>query len=416
MMTVILLLIIQPEKTFPKPCFSSATNPFMSYQKPLGVSKTLLIFVAPQSLYYNTIIKQLCQIFLTFSIYLRRNPMKKSQFYYELPKELIAQTPIEPRDHSKMMVLSRENNTIEHKHFYDFIDFLNPGDCLILNNTRVLPARMYGIKKDTGAVVEFLLLNNLGNDRWETITGPGKRAKIDTEFSFGDGILTCKIEEVLENGNRIAKFSYDASNIYEVLDKVGEMPLPHYITEKLQDKERYQTVYSKELGSAAAPTAGLHFTDEIMQKIQEKGIKIGYVTLHVGIGTFRPVKAENIEDHEMHSEHYHIPKETADLINVTKKNGGRVVAVGTTCCRTLESVMSSQGEMKEFDDWTSIFIYPGYKFKCIDALLTNFHLPESTLIMLVSALYNRERILEAYETAVKEKYRFFSFGDCMFIY
>ena len=341
--------------------------------------------------------------------------MKKSDFYYDLPKELIAQTPIEPRDHSRMMVLSRENNTIEHKYFYDFIDYLRPGDCLILNNTRVLPARMYGVKKDTGAIVEFLLLNNLGNDRWETITGPGKRAKVDTEFSFGDGILTCKIEEVLENGNRIAKFSYDASNIYEVLDKVGEMPLPHYITEKLEDKERYQTVYSKELGSAAAPTAGLHFTDEIMAKIQEKGIKIGYVTLHVGIGTFRPVKAENIEDHEMHSEHYQIPKETADLINETKKNGGRVVAVGTTCCRTLESVMQSQGEMKEFDDWTSIFIYPGYKFKCIDALLTNFHLPESTLIMLVSALYNREKVLEAYETAVKEKYRFFSFGDCMFI-
>ena len=341
--------------------------------------------------------------------------MKKSDFYYELPKELIAQTPVEPRDHSRMMVLSRKNDTIEHKHFYDFIDYLNPGDCLILNNTRVLPARMYGVKKETGAIVEFLLLNNLGNDRWETITGPGKKAKVDAEFSFGDGILTCKIEEVLDNGNRVAKFSYDASNIYEVLDKVGEMPLPHYITEKLEDKERYQTVYSKELGSAAAPTAGLHFTDEIMAEIQEKGIKIGYVTLHVGIGTFRPVKAENIEDHEMHSEHYQIPKETADLINETKKNGGRVVAVGTTCCRTLESVMNSQGEMKEFDDWTSIFIYPGYQFKCIDALLTNFHLPESTLIMLVSALYNRENILEAYNTAVKEKYRFFSFGDCMFI-
>ncbi len=341
--------------------------------------------------------------------------MKKSDFYYDLPKELIAQTPVEPRDHSRMMVLTRKTNTIEHKHFYDFIDYLNPGDCLILNNTRVLPARMYGVKKDTGAIVEFLLLNNLGNDRWETITGPGKKAKVDAEFSFGDGILNCKIEEVLDNGNRVAKFSYDASNIYEVLDKVGEMPLPHYITEKLEDKERYQTVYSKELGSAAAPTAGLHFTDEIMAKIQEKGIKIGYVTLHVGIGTFRPVKAENIEDHEMHSEHYQIPKETADLINETKKNGGRVVAVGTTCCRTLESVMQSQGEMKEFDDWTSIFIYPGYKFKCIDALLTNFHLPESTLIMLVSALYNRENILDAYNTAVKEKYRFFSFGDCMFI-
>lgn len=342
--------------------------------------------------------------------------MKKSDFYYDLPKELIAQTPIEPRDHSRMMVLSRKNNSIEHKYFYDFVDYLSPGDCLILNNTRVLPARMYGVKKDTGAIVEFLLLNNLGNDRWETITGPGKRAKVDTEFIFGDGILTCKIEEVLDNGNRIAKFNYDASNIYEVLDKVGEMPLPHYITEKLEDKERYQTVYSKELGSAAAPTAGLHFTEEVMEKIRNKGIKIGYVTLHVGIGTFRPVKADNIEDHEMHSEHYQIPKETADLINETKKNGGRVVAVGTTCCRTLESVMQSQGEMKEFDDWTSIFIYPGYEFKCIDALLTNFHLPESTLVMLVSALYDREKVLDAYNVAVEEKYRFFSFGDCMFIY
>ncbi len=342
--------------------------------------------------------------------------MKKSDFYYDLPKELIAQTPIEPRDHSKMMVLSRENKSIEHKHFYDFIDYLNEGDCLILNNTRVLPARMYGVKKDTGAIVEFLLLNNLGNDRWETITGPGKRAKVDAEFTFGDGLLSCKIEEVLENGNRIAKFSYEASNIYEVLDKIGEMPLPHYITEKLEDKERYQTVYSKELGSAAAPTAGLHFTGEILEKINKKGIKIGYVTLHVGIGTFRPVKAENIEDHQMHSEHYQIPKETADLINETRKNGGRVIAVGTTCCRTLESVMNSQGEMKEFDDWTSIFIYPGYKFKCIDALLTNFHLPESTLIMLVSAFYDRDNVLEAYNTAVNEEYRFFSFGDCMFIY
>ena len=342
--------------------------------------------------------------------------MKKSDFYYDLPKELIAQTPIEPRDHSRMMVLSRSDDKIEHKHFYDFIDYLNPGDCLILNNTRVLPARIYGVKKDTGAIVEFLLLNNLGSDKWECITGPGKRAKVDTEFSFGDGVLTCKVLEILENGNRIAEFYYDASNIYEVLDKVGEMPLPHYITEKLEDKERYQTVYSKELGSAAAPTAGLHFTDEIMAKIKEKGIEIGYVTLHVGIGTFRPVKAENIEDHVMHSEHYQIPKETAELINKTKSNGGRVIGVGTTCCRTLESVMQSQGEMKEFDDWTNIFIYPGYEFKCIDALLTNFHLPESTLVMLVSAFYNRDKILEAYKEAVTEKYRFFSFGDCMLIY
>lgn len=341
--------------------------------------------------------------------------MKKSDFYYDLPKELIAQTPLTQRDSSKMMVINRKNGEIYHKHFYDILDYLNDGDCLVLNNTRVLPARIYGTKKDTGAVVEFLLLNNLGNDEWEAITGPGKRAKEGTEFTFGDGLLNCKVIKVLENGNRVAKFSYDGTNIYEVLDKIGEMPLPHYITEKLQDKERYQTVYSKELGSAAAPTAGLHFTEEILKKLTDKGVKICYVTLHVGIGTFRPVKAENIEDHQMHSEHYHIPKETADTINETKKNGGRVIAVGTTCCRTLESVMTSQGEMKEFDDWTSIFIYPGYKFKCIDALITNFHLPESTLIMLVSAFYNREKVLEAYKIAVEEKYRFFSFGDAMLI-
>lgn len=341
--------------------------------------------------------------------------MKKSDFYYDLPKELIAQTPLTQRDSSKMMVINRKSGEICHKHFYDILDYLNDGDCLVLNNTRVLPARIYGTKKDTGAVVEFLLLNNLGNDEWETITGPGKRAKEGTEFTFGDGLLNCKVIKVLENGNRVAKFSYDGTNIYEVLDKIGEMPLPHYITEKLRDKERYQTVYSKELGSAAAPTAGLHFTEDILKKLTDKGVKICYVTLHVGIGTFRPVKAENIEDHQMHSEHYHIPKETADAINETKKNGGRVIAVGTTCCRTLESVMTSQGEMKEFDDWTSIFIYPGYKFKCIDALITNFHLPESTLIMLVSAFYNREKVLEAYKIAVEEKYRFFSFGDCMFI-
>lgn len=342
--------------------------------------------------------------------------MKKSDFYYDLPKELIAQTPLKQRDNSRMMVINRKTQEIEHKHFYDIIDLLNKGDCLVLNNTRVLPARIYGTKKDTGATVEFLLLNNLGNDEWETITGPGKRAKVGTEFTFGDGMLSCKVIKVLENGNRIAKFSYDGTNIYEVLDKVGEMPLPHYITEKLEDKERYQTVYSKELGSAAAPTAGLHFTKDIMKKITEKGIKICYVTLHVGIGTFRPVKAENIEDHNMHSEHYVLPKETADIINDTKKNGGRVIAVGTTCCRTLESVASKLGEIREYEDSTNIFIYPGYEFKCIDALLTNFHLPESTLIMLVSAFYNREKVLEAYNSAVKERYRFFSFGDCMFIY
>lgn len=341
--------------------------------------------------------------------------MKKTDFYYDLPQEQIAQTPIEPRDASKMMVIDRVDNTIEHKHFYDFIDFLNQGDCLILNDTRVLPARLYGIKEETEARVEFLLLNQREKDVWEVITGPGKRAKAGAKFIFNGGLLMAEILSVLENGNRIAKFSYNGSNIFEILDKIGEMPLPHYITEKLDDGERYQTVYSKELGSAAAPTAGLHFTPEILNKIREKGIQIGYVTLHVGIGTFRPVKAENIEDHHMHAEHFHLPKETADLINATKANGGRVVAVGTTCCRTLESVATYCGRLCEKDDWTSIFIYPGYKFKCIDALLTNFHLPESTLIMLVSAFYNREKVLEAYKTAVKEQYRFFSFGDCMLL-
>lgn len=342
--------------------------------------------------------------------------MKKQDFYYNLPEELIAQTPIEPRDASRLMVIDRKTDRIEHKHFYDVIDYLNPGDCIILNNTRVLPARIYGVKENTGANVEFLLLHQKEKDIWEVITGPGKRAKEGTKFIFNDGILKAEILQVMKNGNRVAKFTYEnAANIFEVLDKIGEMPLPHYITKKLENSERYQTVYSKELGSAAAPTAGLHFTPEIMKKIEDKGIKIGYVTLHVGIGTFRPVKAENIEDHTMHSEHYHLPKETADLINETKKNGGRVVAVGTTCCRTLESVANYCGKICEKDDWTSIFIYPGYEYKCIDALITNFHLPESTLIMLVSAFYNREKVLDAYKTAVNEKYRFFSFGDAMLI-
>lgn len=344
--------------------------------------------------------------------------MKKHDFYYDLPNELIAQTPIEPRDASRMMVVNRQTGKIEHKHFYDVVDYLNPGDCLILNDTKVLPARLYGIKDETGAKVEFLLLMQKEKDVWEVITGPGKKAKTGSKFTFNDGILYAEITAVLDNGDRIAKFTYDTDkfgNFFEVLDKIGEMPLPHYITHKLENADRYQTVYAKELGSAAAPTAGLHFTPEVLQKIKDKGVKIGYVTLHVGIGTFRPVKTENIEEHKMHSEHYHLPKETADLINETHKNGGRVVAVGTTCCRTLESVATYCGEICEKDDWTSIFIYPGYKFKCIDALITNFHLPESTLIMLVSAFYNREDVLKAYEEAVKEKYRFFSFGDCMLI-
>ncbi|MBO5858074.1 MAG: tRNA preQ1(34) S-adenosylmethionine ribosyltransferase-isomerase QueA [Clostridia bacterium] len=342
--------------------------------------------------------------------------MNKSDFFYDLPEELIAQTPLEPRDSSKMMVLSKENDNILHKHFFDVCDYLNEGDTLILNNTRVLPARIYGVKEETGAVVEFLLLNQLENDVWEALAGPGKRAKIGTTFLFGDGILKCEVTEVLENGNRIIKFSYDKSdNFFNVLDKVGEMPLPHYITEKLKDKERYQTVYSKELGSAAAPTAGLHFTNEILKKLKEKGVNIGYVTLHVGLGTFRPVKAEKIEDHKMHTEHYHLPKETAELIINTKKAGGRVIAVGTTSCRTLESAATFCGEIKEDDRNTDIFIYPGYKFKCIDGLITNFHLPESTLIMLVSAFYGYDKTMKAYKTAVDEKYRFFSFGDCMMI-
>ena len=341
--------------------------------------------------------------------------MKKEDFYYELPKERIAQTPIEPRDISKMMVIHRLEHRNEDKHFYDIVDYLNEGDCLILNDTKVLPARLYGVKEETGAHVEFLMLTQRENDVWEVITGPGRRAKTGSKFVFGDGILKAEIVDVLENGNRLAKFTYEGNNIFNVLEKVGEMPLPHYITEKLEDNDRYQTVYAKELGSAAAPTAGLHFTPEILKKIKDKGVKIGYVTLHVGIGTFRPVKAENIEDHKMHSEHYHLPKETADLINETHKNGKRVIAVGTTSCRTLESVATYNGEITEADGWTNIFIYPGYKFKCIDALLTNFHLPESTLIMLVSAFYNREDVLASYNDAVKKEYRFFSFGDCMLL-
>lgn len=341
--------------------------------------------------------------------------MKKQDFYYDLPKERIAQTPIEPRDHSKMMVLHRDTHEIDHKHFYDILEYLRSGDCLILNDTRVLPARLYGEKEETGAHVEFLLLNQKENDVWEVITGPGRRAKVGARFTFGNGILRAEILEVLENGNRIAHFDFEGESIFPVLEKVGEMPLPHYITEKLEDSERYQTVYSRELGSAAAPTAGLHFTPEMLQKIKDKGVKIGFVTLHVGIGTFRPVKAENIEEHQMHSEHYHLPEETAQLILETKANGGRVIAVGTTSCRTLESVATFNGKICAADGWTNIFIYPGYQFKCIDGLLTNFHLPESTLIMLVSAFYDREEVLKAYNIAVSEEYRFFSFGDCMLL-
>ena len=335
--------------------------------------------------------------------------MKKSDFYYNLPQEFIAQIPVEPRDSSRMMVVDKKSGKIEHKHFYDVLDYINENDCIIINDTRVLPARIYGVKKDTGAVVEFLLLSQKENDVWECVTGPGRRAKPGTVFDF-NGLMSAEVVSVLDGGNRLVRFIYEG-NFYNILDQIGEMPLPHYITEKLEDKERYQTVYSENLGSAAAPTAGLHFTPELLAKIEQKGIKIGKVTLHVGLGTFRPVKEENIENHLMHSEHYHLPVETADLINATHANGGRVFAVGTTTCRTLESVATKHGKIIEDDDWTSIFIYPGYQFKCIDSLITNFHLPESTLIMLVSAFAGYENTMNAYKVAVEEKYRFFSFGD-----
>lgn len=340
--------------------------------------------------------------------------MKRSDFYYDLPKELIAQTPIEPRDSSKMLVIDKKSGECTHRIFRDVIEYLNPGDCIILNNTKVLPARMYGERTDTGSVVEFLLLNQKSHDTWEVITGPGKKARVGHTFVFGGGLLTAEIVEVLPDGNRIAKFGFEG-NFFDVIDKIGEMPLPHYITEKLEDNDRYQTVYAKEEGSAAAPTAGLHFTPELLEKIKEKGIEIGFVTLHVGLGTFRPVKADNIEEHHMHSEHYHLPAETADIINRTKARGGRVFAVGTTCCRTLESVATFRGEIKEDDGWTDIFIYPGYEFKCIDCLITNFHLPESTLIMLVSAFCGYENTMNAYKIAVENRYRFFSFGDACLI-
>lgn len=341
--------------------------------------------------------------------------MKTSDFFYELPQELIAQTPAEPRDSSRLMILNKDNGNLEHKNFYDLIDYLNEGDCLILNNTRVIPARIYGVKYETGAVVEFLLLKQSENNVWECLCKPGKRAKIGTKFSFGEGLVDCEIIDITEDGNRIIKFDCDSKEIYTILDKIGKMPLPPYITAELKDGERYQTVYSKELGSAAAPTAGLHFTKEMLQKVKDKGVNIGYVTLHVGLGTFRPVKVDDVTKHKMHSEHYFMPKETADLINETKKNGKRVISVGTTSTRTLESVATKNGCICEDEDDTSIFIYPGYEFKCIDALITNFHLPESTLIMLISAFAGYDNVMNAYNTAVEEKYRFFSFGDAMFI-
>ncbi len=340
--------------------------------------------------------------------------MKTSDFYYDLPQELIAQTPMVPRDMSRLMVIDKNTGEVEHKIFKDLIDYLRPGDCLILNDTRVIPARIYGVKKETGAVVEFLLLKQSENNVWECLCKPGKRAKIGTEFVFGDGIVECEVVDITDDGNRKVQFKCDSKEIYTILDKIGKMPLPPYITEELQNGELYQTVYSKELGSAAAPTAGLHFTEEMLKRIEDKGIKIGYVTLHVGLGTFRPVKVDDVKNHKMHSEHYHISKETADLINDTKKNGGRVIAVGTTSTRTLESVATKNGCICEDEDDTSIFIYPGYEFKCIDGLVTNFHLPESTLIMLISAFAGYDNVMNAYKIAVKEKYRFFSFGDACF--
>ncbi len=340
--------------------------------------------------------------------------MNTSDFWYELPEELIAQTPLGQRDASRMLHLDRVTGEIEHRHFTDILDYLRPGDCLILNDTRVLPARIYGVKEETGAVVEFLLLKQRELDLWECLCKPGKRAKPGTVFSFGDGRLTGTVTDVTDDGGRVVRFSYDG-NFYAILEEIGQMPLPPYIHEKLEDQERYQTVYSNELGSAAAPTAGLHFTPELLKKVEDMGVAIGKVTLHVGLGTFRPVKVDNIEEHKMHSEHYWMPKETADLINRTKENGGRVIAVGTTSCRTLESVASKLGHIAEDEDWTSIFIYPGYEFKAMDGLITNFHLPESTLIMLVSAFAGYDHTMNAYAEAVKERYRFFSFGDSMMI-
>ncbi len=339
--------------------------------------------------------------------------MNVSEFNYNLPEELIAQTPLEKRDESRLMVLNRKEKTIEHKTFKDIIDYLQPGDCIVRNNTKVLPARIYG-NKETGAKVEFLLLNNIEGDIWETIVRPGNKLHVGTKVIFGNGKLVAEILDIMPGGTRKVKFEYEGI-FNEILDEIGLMPLPPYIHEELKENDRYQTVYAKYNGSAAAPTAGLHFTPELLKKIEEKGIKIANVTLHVGIGTFRPVKEEKVENHEMHSEHYYIKKEDAEIINETKKNGGRIIAVGTTSCRVLETVADENGMVCETEGDTKIFIYPGYKFKCLDALITNFHLPQSTLLMLVSSLAGKEYIMKAYEEAVKEKYRFFSFGDAMFI-
>lgn len=340
--------------------------------------------------------------------------MKTSDFSYDLPQELIAQTPLDRRDASRLLTLDKTTGKTEHRHFYELPQFLRPGDCLVLNNSRVLPARLIG-RRPTGGAVEILLLVDKGNDVWECLVRPGKKLRAGAQVSFGDGQLQAEIREVLPGGNRLVHFEYQGIFL-EVLEELGRMPLPPYIKAELQDQERYQTVYSKVVGSAAAPTAGLHFTPELLKEIEGMGVRLCYVTLHVGLGTFRPVKEEDIQDHEMHSEYCVIPQETADIINETKRNGGRVICVGTTSCRTLESWAGEDGAVKATGGWTNIFIYPGYRFQVMDALVTNFHLPESTLVMLVSALAGREHILAAYEEAVREKYRFFSFGDAMFIY
>ncbi|HBJ12144.1 MAG: tRNA preQ1(34) S-adenosylmethionine ribosyltransferase-isomerase QueA [Clostridia bacterium] len=341
--------------------------------------------------------------------------MKVSDFNYDLPQELIAQVPIKNRDESRLMVLDRKSKTIDHKIFKDILDYLKPGDCLVRNNTKVIPARLYGIKEETGINVEFLLLNRIEGDYWEVMVKPGRRLKKGTNVIFGNGLLKAEILDIMEGGNRKVKFIYEGI-FNEILDQIGLMPLPPYIHQKLQDKDRYQTVYAKYEGSAAAPTAGLHFTDELLEKIKQKGVEIANVTLHVGIGTFRPVKEENVEEHKMHTEHFYIKDEDVEKINKAKRTGHRIIAVGTTSCRVLESIADENGYVKQIETDTGIFIYPGYKFKCIDGLITNFHLPESTLIMLVSALAGKEFVMNAYEEAVREKYRFFSFGDAMFIY
>lgn len=340
--------------------------------------------------------------------------LKTSDYYYDLPEELIAQTPLERRDGSRLMVLDKTTGEVEHKHFFDLPSYLRPGDCLVLNNSRVLPARLIGKRLPGGGAVEVMLLVDRGEGLWECLVRPGRKLRTGAQLSFGEGELTAEVEEVLPDGNRLVRFHYTGIFL-EVLERLGQMPLPPYIKEKLNDPERYQTVYSKEVGSAAAPTAGLHFTKDLLQQVQDMGVKVCYVTLHVGLGTFRPVKEEDLTHHDMHSEYCSIPQETADIINETKRSGGRVICVGTTSCRTIESWANEDGTMEAKGGWTKIFIYPGYRFKVLDCLVTNFHLPESTLIMLVSALAGRENVLGAYEKAVRERYRFFSFGDAMFV-